>query len=104
MGRAGQKRDMEIIRDGDVESERVRETEMKRKTKAKARDAEREKRVERGRRRKGNFLGSGRRCSLHHCCPRGPLGPGPACPWLIRAELRCPWTHQALHKPVHLSS
>ena len=57
MGRAGQKRDMEIIRDGDVERERVRETEMKRKTKAKARDGEREKRVERGRRRKGNFLG-----------------------------------------------
>ena len=51
MGRAGQKRDMEIIRDGDVERERVRETEMKRKTKAKARAGER------GRRRKGNFLG-----------------------------------------------
>ena len=48
MGRAGQKRDMEIIRDGDVERERVRETEMKRKTKAKAWDGEREKRVERG--------------------------------------------------------
>lgn len=57
MGRAGQKRDMEIIRDGDVERERVRETEIKRKTKAKARDGERQKRVERGRRRKGSFLG-----------------------------------------------